>query len=207
MTSPCPPSSPTGLIECSIAFGGRPVLRSVSIGFPRASVTVVRGPSGAGKSTILHLLGGYLRPDAGEVVRSGTFGYLMQEELLFSSLSVADNVRIRYGGATGAALPADALDRALADLGIAHLADIPVSLLSGGERRRVELASILVTGAETVLLDEPTSGLDPSTRQAVFEGIWEAFAGRTIVVVTHDEQVPGLPAGARCLALIDGILA
>lgn len=201
-------SHAVALREVTKAFAGRTLLDRQSTTFAAGSVTVVRGRSGSGKSTLLNLVAGYLTPDSGEIDRPDAIGYLLQEELLFTELDVHDNIHLRIAGALGDQVQdEDAINQALATLEIEALVATPVSRLSGGERRRVEIAAILATAPQVVLLDEPTSGLDPATRETVFEAAWQAFLDHTVILVTHEEHVPGLPAQARSLTLEDGKLS
>jgi ABC-type lipoprotein export system ATPase subunit len=169
-------------------------------------VTIIHGRSGVGKSTLLNLIAGYLRPDSGTVKRPGGVAYLMQEELLFSELTVVDNLRLRLAG-TGIDAGSDVIDDTLEVLGIEPLRANPVSRLSGGERRRVEMAAILATAPAVVLLDEPTAGLDPHNRDTVYDAAWRCFADRTVIVATHEEELRNLPPCSRHLTLEDGRLA
>lgn len=195
----------------SFRRGTRAILTDLSYSFERSRVYVVRGPSGTGKTTLLNLLAGYLTPDAGTIVRQGKVEYLMQEELLFSALSARDNLRVRALGSkpTLDEPGVDAeIDRALLDFGLEGRADDAVSSLSGGERRRVELAGMMLANPEIVLLDEPAANLDPANAERVYSAIWRTCADRTVVVVTHETENGRFPDdairldfGANCLAV------
>jgi ABC-type multidrug transport system ATPase subunit len=190
------------------SFAGRPVLVDQTLALGPGTATVVRGPSGAGKSTLLNVVAGYVALDSGTVQAPRRSLYLMQEELLFSELTVHENATVRAAGALDGDEPdEERLHAALVALGLSELGDTPVSLLSGGERRRVELAVALVADLDLVLLDEPTAGLDPRARHTVYDAIWRSCAGRTVLLVTHEDHVPGLPPSARQLTLADGRFA
>lgn len=189
----------------SMAFGGRPVLRDVSARFAAGTTYVLRGPSGAGKSTLLNLLAGYLEPDRGRVTRAASTGYVLQDDMLFSALTVRQNLQVR--GAALGLTPAEReplLLRCLERANVLPLADASVAHLSGGERQRVQLASLLMAPVDLLLLDEPTSRLDPANRRELAAAVRELFAGRTLLVVTHDEDSPFAGGNAVALALRDG---
>lgn len=195
-------------------YGDRRILNSVELTVPPGAVQVLRGTSGSGKSTLLNIIAGYTQPDEGLVTVTGTVGYLMQEELLFSKLSVLDNLELRLLGVYSEpdeppATSEEGLQRAtdwLRRLGLDHLAHAETATLSGGERRRVEIAAIMTGEPDLILLDEPTANLDPSTAASVYEALWSVSAGRTVVVATHEPAIPGLPDGARQVSVEGGRL-
>jgi ABC-type multidrug transport system ATPase subunit len=195
------------------SFGGRVILKRLEYTFESDRVYIVRGPSGAGKSTLLNIAAGYEQPDAGSVTVAEGFGYLMQDELLFSKLTVRQNLRIRGLGlrpSNGQKADERQSDEpataALERLGIAHLADNVVADLSGGERRRVEIASMLLGDPRVLLFDEPTANLDPHNAASVYSALWDVRSGRTILIVTHELDVPGAPADTELLSLEGGAL-
>ncbi|MDP2419617.1 MAG: LPS export ABC transporter ATP-binding protein, partial [Hydrogenophaga sp.] len=140
------------------------------------------GPNGAGKTTSFYMIVGLLRSDAGQIFLDGQsierqpihrrarlgLGYLPQEASIFRKLSVADNVRAVLelqlddaGKPLKSAAIEERLDALLKDLHVDHLRDSPAPALSGGERRRVEIARALATNPRFILLDEPFAGIDP----------------------------------------------
>ena len=162
-----------GLVK---SYGGRRVVDGVDIEVQRGEVVGLLGPNGAGKTTTFYLILGLVRPDAGTILlddedisrlpmhlrcRKG-LGYLAQEPSVFRRLSVRDNLLLilELQGLS----KAERLRRAeelMDKLQISHLADRPGGVLSGGERRRVEIARTLCTNPSFVLLDEPFTGVDP----------------------------------------------
>jgi lipopolysaccharide export system ATP-binding protein len=154
----------------------RPVVRGVSLSLRRGEAVGLLGPNGAGKTTTFYMITGLVQPDEGTVTMDGHditqlpmyrrarlgLGYLPQEASIFRGLSVEDNIR--------AALEVieplrdrreQMLDALLAEFGIAHLRRAPALALSGGERRRCEIARALATQPSYILLDEPLAGIDP----------------------------------------------
>lgn len=164
------------------AYGSRKVVKDVSLAVFKGEVVGLLGPNGAGKTTSFYMLVGLLRSDAGTILLDGQpiqdlpihrrarlgLGYLPQEASIFRKLNVADNVRAvlelqqdEAGKALGKAAIEARLDELLKDLHVDHLRDSPAPALSGGERRRVEIARALATNPRFILLDEPFAGIDP----------------------------------------------
>jgi lipopolysaccharide export system ATP-binding protein len=157
-------------------FKKRVVVDGVSLDVNTGEIVGLLGPNGAGKSTTFYMMVGRIMPDAGQVTIDGRdasamamyerarfgVGYLPQEASVFRSLSVADNIRLvlRANG-IGASEADEECGRLIDEMGLSHIADAPGYALSGGERRRVEIARCLATKPNFILLDEPFSGIDP----------------------------------------------
>jgi len=162
-----------GLVK---SYGGRRVVDGVDIEVERGEVVGLLGPNGAGKTTTFYLVLGLVRADAGQILFDGKdisrlpmhlrcrqgIGYLAQEPSVFRRLSVRDNLLLvlELQGLSRAERLRRA-DELMQRLQIEHLADLPGGILSGGERRRVEIARALCTSPSFVLLDEPFTGVDP----------------------------------------------
>ncbi|HTI88819.1 MAG TPA: LPS export ABC transporter ATP-binding protein [Alphaproteobacteria bacterium] len=157
-------------------FKKRPVLRDVSLHVQRGEVVGLLGPNGAGKTTCFYIMTGLIAADTGEVRLDGAevtrlpmyqrarlgVGYLPQEASIFRGLSVADNIRAVLEIVEPLADRRDQqLDDLLAEFSITHLRQAPALALSGGERRRVEIARALASRPQFMLLDEPFAGIDP----------------------------------------------
>jgi lipopolysaccharide export system ATP-binding protein len=158
------------------SYKKRPVLRDVSLELHRGEVVALLGPNGAGKTTCFYSIAGLVNPDAGTVVIDGvdiTFlpmyrrakmgiGYLPQEASIFRGMSVEDNIRsILELSISGRRQQQKMLDELLAEFSITHLRRASALALSGGERRRVEIARCLASQPKYVLFDEPFAGVDP----------------------------------------------
>ena len=158
------------------SFNRRPVVRGISLTLKRGEVVGLLGPNGAGKTTCFYLISGLLKPDYGTIELDGHditklpmyrrarlgIGYLPQEASIFRGLTAEENIRaaaelVEPDTAHCAAL----VDSLLAEFSISHVAHTPAVMLSGGERRRVEIARALATHPSYILLDEPLAGIDP----------------------------------------------
>lgn len=168
------------------------------------TVTAVMGRSGSGKSTLLHIMGGLLPPVTGKVfvgatdlyalpedarakLRSSNLGIVPQQLMSLRALTVRENVLLSallYGREQGVSAHADAL---MERLGIASLAQVYPSELSGGELRRMMIARALAGTPQILLLDEPTGDLDAENTRRVLELVREtAGAGTAVLLVTHE---------------------
>ena len=170
--------SERGLYALNIGkrFKKRPVVRSVSLEVHRGEVVGLLGPNGAGKTTCFYMITGLIQPDMGSIVLDGNditdlpmyrrarmgIGYLPQEASIFRGLSVENNIRAVLEVVEKSRERREAiLDALLAEFSITHLRRAPALALSGGERRRVEIARALASNPHFVLLDEPFAGIDP----------------------------------------------
>jgi len=163
-------------------YGARTVVKDVHLAVAAGEVVGLLGPNGAGKTTTFYMVVGLLRADAGEITIDGQpvqgkpihqrsrlgLSYLPQEASIFRKLTVEENIRAvleLQQGPDGRPLPAaqinKQLDALLTDLSIEKLRTSPAPALSGGERRRVEIARALATQPRFILLDEPFAGVDP----------------------------------------------
>jgi lipopolysaccharide export system ATP-binding protein len=164
------------------SYGGRKVVQDVSLAVKNGEVVGLLGPNGAGKTTSFYMIVGLVRADGGAISIDGQpvehmpihrrsrlgLSYLPQEASIFRKLNVQDNVRAvleLQRGADGKSLSSAEIEHRLTallqDLRVDHLRDSPALALSGGERRRVEIARALATQPRFILLDEPFAGIDP----------------------------------------------
>lgn len=195
------------LREIHVRRGANPVLAGVSASFGAGEIVVLAGPNGAGKSTLLESLSGELHPAAGAVLLDGApLSAMALEErarrraVLPQRAGVAFDFTVRqvvemglhpHGIASAAGDGRRLADRAIADMDLRHLADRPVTRLSGGEQQRAHIARVLVQAGAMerplLLLDEPTGGLDYRHQFALADVLRAgARAGATIIVSLHD---------------------
>ncbi|MBT7312033.1 LPS export ABC transporter ATP-binding protein [Luminiphilus sp.] len=186
------------------AYGGRPVVKDVSLEVSAGEIVGLLGPNGAGKTTCFYMIVGLVNADAGDIrlddrslmtlpmhqrARSG-IGYLPQEASIFRQLSVKDNLlailetRSDLTRKARLKMAEDLLD----EFNVGHLADALGQALSGGERRRVEIARALATEPTVILLDEPFAGVDPISISDI-KGIITHLKHRGIGVLITDHNV------------------
>jgi lipopolysaccharide export system ATP-binding protein len=158
------------------SFKKRRVLREVNVAVQRGEAVGLLGPNGAGKTTCFYIITGLIRPDVGTITLDGEditdlpmyrrarmgIGYLPQEASIFRGLSVEQNIRaVLEVSEPVPEIRESTIDALLAEFSITHLRRAPAMALSGGERRRVEIARALATQPHFILLDEPLAGIDP----------------------------------------------
>ena len=189
-----------------LAFGGREVLRGLTLQIPRGKVTAIMGGSGCGKTTLLNLMGGRLKPDSGQVIVDGQsvpdlskdqlfelrkrMALLFQTGALFTDLSVFENVAFPIREHTK--LPEPILRKVvimkLETVGLRGARHLMPSELSGGMARRAALARAIVMEPLLIMYDEPFTGLDPISKGVIAKLIRELnqSLGITSIVVSHD---------------------
>jgi lipopolysaccharide export system ATP-binding protein len=158
------------------SYRKRPVIRDVSLELHRGEVVALLGPNGSGKTTTFYAIAGLISPDGGQVLLDGRdvtllpmyrrarlgIGYLPQEVSIFRGLSVEDNIMAILEIATSdRTVRSERLEELLSEFSIEHLRRARALSLSGGERRRVEIARCLAASPQYVLMDEPFAGVDP----------------------------------------------
>jgi lipopolysaccharide export system ATP-binding protein len=185
------------------AFRGRQVVKEVSLSLKRGEVVGLLGPNGAGKTTSFYMITGLIPADTGRIWLDGVditaqpmfprarmgLGYLPQETSIFRGMTVRENIMAvaelrEKKRAAAEKKVADLLE----ELHITHLKDSPASALSGGERRRVEIARALASDPAFILLDEPFAGIDPLAISDIREVI-NFLKGRGLGVLITDHNV------------------
>jgi lipopolysaccharide export system ATP-binding protein len=200
--------------------GGRAVLHGLDLVVEAGERVAVLGPNGAGKSTLFEAVAGRLRHDGRvrfdgwEPGRRGLpararrgLGYVPQQPSAFADLTVRGNLQAALRSpARQAPVQPDELPAALDRWGLTGLADRRAHALSGGERRRLEVARALLLQPRLLLLDEPFAGLDPRGRAALADGLRGDLGSLALVVTDH--AAPDLLAFCeRCVILVDGRVA
>lgn len=188
--------------QLSRSYGSQEVFTDVDLAIDRGARVVVLGLNGAGKTTLLRILAGVDEPDTGRVVAGHGLrvGYYAQEhEQLDCSATVLENL-VRSAPTLSEQQARDVLGSFLFG---GDDAEKPAGVLSGGEKTRLALALLVVSGANVLLLDEPTNNLDPASRGQILAAL-RRYAG-AVVLVTHDEGAAGALAPERVLLLPDGV--
>ncbi len=160
----------------SKSYKKRPVLKDINLNVQRGEAVALLGPNGAGKTTSFYIMTGLIAPNSGSVTLDGHditrlpmyrrarlgIGYLPQESSIFRGLNVEQNIRvILESQPISAGKQVKLLEELLAEFSISHLRHTPSTALSGGERRRLEIARALASRPKFMLLDEPLAGIDP----------------------------------------------
>lgn len=207
---------PAAQVEDAVVLLGQfPALAGLTLSIEPSTVTLVQGPNGAGKTTLLRLLGGLVPLAEGSASVLGydvathrrqvraSVGLVAPATMLYDDLSVRENLDFwcdisGFEGADPAA--------ALARVGLTDQSELPVRVLSTGQRRRATIASVIVRRPQLWLLDEPHAGLDQAGRNIVDELIREAIAaGATVVVASHElDRVR--PLADRVVTVAGGIV-
>ncbi|THV38574.1 ABC-F family ATP-binding cassette domain-containing protein [Glycomyces buryatensis] len=189
----------------SKSYGSLEIFTGVNLAIDRGSRVVILGLNGAGKTTLLRMLAGTLEPDTGEVEPGFglRIGYFAQEHDTLDHTGTVLEQMQSAAAANGADL-ADADLRKILGAFLFPGEDVykPVGVLSGGEKTRLALASLVSSGANVLLLDEPTNNLDPASRQQVLDAV-DGFSG-AIVMVTHDPGAVEALRPERAILLPDG---
>ena len=176
------------------------VLKDVSVLFPSSSLSFILGKSGSGKTTLLDIVGCLLTPDQGEVyindhkidyssnkslfnARSNLISFVFQDYNLLEDFTIEDNLQI--AGLSSQ----EEVDSLLKKVGLFEKKGTEVRMLSGGEKQRLAIARALGRNTELILLDEPTGNLDKENSKAVMELLKELCKEKTVIVVTHDEDL------------------
>jgi len=190
-------------VKLEKGYRGRNVVRGISLQVNHGEVVGLLGPNGAGKTTMFYMVVGLVRPDQGRVLLDGAdittmpmyqrakhgIGYLPQEPSVFRKLTVAENLMAILETMDLSGIERrERRDQLLAELGIAHLAGSKAYTLSGGERRRVEIARALTLSPKFILLDEPFAGIDPLAVQDI-QGIISLLKTKGIGVLITDHNV------------------
>jgi ATPase subunit of ABC transporter with duplicated ATPase domains len=187
--------------DLSKSFGSLDVFAGVDLAIDRGSKVVILGLNGAGKTTLLRILAGLDKPDTGAIVPGHglKLGYYAQEhETLDLTKTVLENM-----AAAAPEFDATAVRTVLGSfLFQGDDVEKPAAVLSGGEKTRLALATLVASSANVLLLDEPTNNLDPASRQEILAAL-RRFTG-AVVLVTHDEGAVQALAPERVLLLPDG---
>ena len=199
-----PPDDRSGLVVRGLvkSYRRNQVVRSVDLELKRGEAVGLLGPNGAGKTTTFYMITGLVQADQGQIEIDGEdvteepmyrrarrgLGYLPQEASIFRGLSVTQNIMaVLELVESDKSVREERLEALLDEFSVTHLRDTPAVALSGGERRRVEIARCLASNPSFILLDEPFAGVDAATERAILDVLERTKdSGRTLLVVHHD---------------------
>lgn len=202
-------------------YGQRAVVRDVSLEVHPGEIVGLLGPNGAGKTTTFYMLTGMIRPTAGRVTLNGEditqlpmylrarkgLGYLAQEPSVFTKLTIEENLRlVLQMSDLSEEMQAERLEELLQELHIDHIRRSRATTLSGGERRRTEIARSLVLNPGFMLLDEPFAGVDPIAVEEIQNIVWELRGKQIGVLITDHNVRETLSITDRAYLLYDGTL-
>jgi lipopolysaccharide export system ATP-binding protein len=206
-------------VDLHKSYKGREVVNGVSYEISQGEIVGLLGPNGAGKTTTFYMTVGLVRPNKGQVMfddaevtrwpmyrraRVGV-GYLPQEPSVFRKLTVSDNMRLVLEIAGKGRKEIDAKIKELAEeLHITPILQRPANVLSGGERRRVEIARALAAEPKFILLDEPFTGIDPVTIEEIQEILFRLKRRGIGILITDHNVSATLRITDRNYILIDG---
>jgi len=203
------------------SYKRRPVIRDVSMHLNRGEVVALLGPNGSGKTTCFYCIAGLIAPDAGVVSIDGRdvtglpmfrraqlgIGYLPQEVSIFRGLSVEDNIlAVLEIVERDKRRRNERLDELLSEFSISHLRRAPALALSGGERRRVEIARCLAANPKYLLLDEPFAGVDPIAVNDIRDLVADLKTRGIGVLITDHNVRETLEIVDRAYILHDGVM-
>lgn len=205
--------------ELTKVYRKRRVVDGVSLNFAQGEIVGLLGPNGAGKSTTFYMIVGLIRPDTGKVVLDGKdvtkmpmyqrarhgIGYLAQEASVFRKLTVRENVMLvlEMTGFPRKDRKARA-EQLMEDLKVTHRATARGAELSGGERRRVEIARALAANPSFLLLDEPFAGIDPKAIEDIQEMVQQLKTHGYGVLITDHNAAATLNLTDRTYVIVDG---
>lgn len=200
-------------------IGKKTILKDISMKISQGTIVALLGPNGAGKTTCFSILCGLIRPDSGQIFLNGTditdlpmykrarlgIGYLPQEESIFRGLNVEENIyavlEMNYVKESKKKI---LLDKLLTDLSLEHVRKSQAVSLSGGERRKLEIARALAISPSFMLLDEPLAGIDPIAIADMKEMIF-SLKNRDIGIIITDHNVRDtLPIADYAYIIYDG---
>ena len=194
-----------GLVVDSIgkSYSKKPVVRSISVQIQKGEAVGLLGPNGAGKTTCFYMISGLIRPDYGKIILDGQnitsspiykraklgIGYLPQEVSIFRGMTVEQNIRAILSLSIKDKRQREIfLDELLAEFSLSHLRRTSSLTLSGGERRKVEIARALASQPSFILLDEPLAGIDPIAIEEIRELV-KHIKDRGVGVLITDHNV------------------
>lgn len=201
-------------------YNKKVVVKDISLNLHKGEAVGLLGPNGAGKTTCFYIISGLIKPDYGSIFIDGKditslpmyrraelgIGYLSQEASIFRGLSVEENIMSIVEFTHPESEKNLVLDKLLAEFSISHLRNVPAISLSGGERRRVEIARCLASNPQYILLDEPLAGIDPIAISDIKELISHLKDRQIGVLITDHNVREALSIIDRAYIVHDGMV-
>ena len=190
------------------SYSKKPVVRGISLKIQKGEAVGLLGPNGAGKTTCFYMISGLIKPDYGKIILDGKditqtpvykrarlgIGYLPQEVSIFRGMSVEQNIRAILSLTISNKREREIiLDELLAEFSLSHLRRIPSITLSGGERRKVEIARALASQPSFILLDEPLTGIDPIAIEEI-RAVPESIYSSSVLVFPEHKKYVAIPS-------------
>ena len=200
-------------------FSEKIILSNINFTVDRNEIVGLLGPNGAGKTTAFHIAAGLIYPNNGKVIINGEditneplhvrakfgLGYLPQESSIFSDLSVENNLLgIVELSATDSQEASKIVTKLIDDFGLSKILNIKGRMLSGGQRRKVEIARTLISSPNLILLDEPFAGIDPIAVEEIKELLKEISKKDISILITDHNVRETLSLCDRAIILVDG---
>ena len=200
-------------------YGDRKIVKDVSLEVNQGEIVGLLGPNGAGKTTTFYMIVGLIKPSSGHVyldddaitkypmyVRAQNgIGYLAQEASVFRKLSVEDNIKaVLEMTSLSASEQSDKLESLLSEFGLEHIRTTRGDLLSGGERRRTEIARALAVSPKFILLDEPFAGVDPIAVEDIQSIVYQLKDKNIGILITDHNVQETLSITDRAYLLFEG---
>ena len=200
-------------------FNEKIILSNINFSVERNEIVGLLGPNGAGKTTAFHIAAGLIYPNNGTVIINGKditneplhvrakfgLGYLPQESSIFSDLSVENNLLgIVELSATDSQEASKIITKLIDDFGLSKILNVKGRMLSGGQRRKVEIARTLISSPNLILLDEPFAGIDPIAVEEIKELLKEITKKDISILITDHNVRETLSLCDRAIILVDG---
>ena len=207
------------LLSIEKRFNEKMILSNINFSVERNEIVGLLGPNGAGKTTAFHIAAGLIYPNKGKVRINGKditneplhvrakfgLGYLPQESSIFSDLSVENNLLgIVELSATDSQEASKIVTKLIDDFGLSKILNIKGRMLSGGQRRKVEIARTLISSPNLILLDEPFAGIDPIAVEEIKELLKEISKKDISILITDHNVRETLSLCDRAIILVDG---
>lgn len=181
-------------------YGNRLILDDINFCLDDEYIYILRGENGCGKSTLLNILSSYDQDYEGEVnLNNLSIGYLYQDDLLLKNLSVRDNLKLEEY-AQNKKVDQEEINTITTKLGIDELLDKKVSDLSGGERKKLSIAQLIIKDKDVIFLDEPTANIEKTYAKDLMQYLLDIFKEKIVLIATHD-QMPVFNRGIKELTL------